>query len=216
MSHMLNASDAERRVYRLANFQDGVWDIYLGLMLVVMSVYPLTRSLLGPIWNVVLILALVLGLVLVVSRLRLRLVAPRTGLVKLGERTGRKLKTAHVITLALVLATFALWIFGAGDQLQEPTWQYLPQWVSDFDVDLLFVFIIIAFFSLIAYAMRVPRYYLYGVLMGVGNFISTVLLMYREVKFQYPMLIAGTLILIVGAVVLSGFIRAYPLPQEEF
>ena len=68
MSHMLNASDAERRVYRLANFQDGVWDIYLGLMLVVMSVYPLTRSLLGPIWNVVLILALVLGLVLVVSR----------------------------------------------------------------------------------------------------------------------------------------------------
>jgi hypothetical protein len=215
MSQMLKINHAERRVYRIANFQDGLWDIYLGLILIVMSIDPLTRSLLGPIWNLVLILALTLGLLLVVNRLRQRLVAPRIGLVKLGERTLRKLNTAHMITLTLVLATLVLWIFSARNWLQEPIWDNLPRWVSDFDVDLLFMIVTIVFFSVIAYSMRVPRYYLHGVLMGVGNFISTVMLVYHGVTFQYPMLIAGMVILLVGSFVLSRFIKTYPSSQED-
>jgi len=215
MSQILPISDAERKVYRLANFQDGLWDVYLGLLLIVLSVYPLTRSLLGPIWNLVLILGLVLVLVFLVNRLRLRVVAPRTGLVKLGERTRRKLKGAHYITLALVLFTFVLVIFNARQLFQEPVWNNLPRWVSDFDVDLFFVVVIIAMFSLIAYTMRVPRYYLYGVLMAAGTFISTVLSVYRGMEYQYPMLIAGITIMLVGLFVFARFMKAHPVLQEE-
>ncbi len=204
MTQILKMSEAERKVYRLANFRDGFWDISLGLILMEMSIYPLTRNLLGPIWNLVLILALTLGLVFGVHRLRLKIVAPRVGLEKFGDRTKRKLKTAHFVTLAIVMATLVVWIFSAGNRLREPIWRNLPKWVSDFDVDLLFAAIIIAIFSVIALTLSVPRYYLYGVLM-----------VYRDAKFHYPLLIAGMVVLAVGILVLSCFVKAYSLSQED-
>jgi len=87
----------------------------------------------------------------------------------------------------------------------------MPQWVSDFDMDLIFALIIVACFSLAASAIGVRRLHLYGILFGFGSFISTVLLVYQDLKFQYPLLVAGLIVVTMGTIVLIRFLCDYPL-----
>ena len=97
----------------------------------------------------------------------------------------------------------------------EPTWKRLPQWFSDFDIDLVFTLIMIGFFCLIAYYTGVARFYLHGVLIGIGNFASTVLLVYNDIQFGWPLALAGLIVAAIGASVLMKFLQKYPLPTEE-
>lgn len=52
--------EAERHAFRLANFEDGFLEIYLGATFILMSCYPLTGRFLGSIINLVLVLGLIL------------------------------------------------------------------------------------------------------------------------------------------------------------
>ena len=144
-----------------------------------------------------------------------RIIQPRIGLVKFGTQTKKKMKAANIITLALVLATFTLLVLSANALLTEPTWERLPQWFSDFDVDLIFALVTIALFCLIAYFTGVARFYLHGVLLGVGNFSATVLKAYNDVQFGWPIALAGLIIAVIGVSVLIKFLQEHSLPAEE-
>jgi len=61
MEQPLTPREAQRRTVRLVNYEDGLWDILLGLIFLALSLYPITRRLLGPELN--------LGLFLVVLAL---------------------------------------------------------------------------------------------------------------------------------------------------
>jgi hypothetical protein len=215
MMQTVNMKDAEKQVFRLATFEDGLWEIYLGLFFALMSFYPLTRELLGPALNGVLVLGITLLLAGLVWIAKKSITQPRVGRVKFGTQTQQKIRTANLVTWGLVLATFALLILGANSLLNEPTWKRLPQWFSDFDVDLLFALLIAAFFSLIAYNTGVTRFYFYGILLGVSNFITTVLLVYNDVKFGWPVALAGLIITAVGVSVLIRFLQDYMVSSEE-
>jgi hypothetical protein len=214
MSQTNTIKDAERQVFQLATFEDGFWEIYLGLFFALMSIYSLTRRLLGPVINAVCFLGAALVLVGLVWLVKRAFTLPRIGVVRFGSGTKRAIKTTHLITWALVIATFAIMILSAGHLLNEPTWKALPQWVSDFDVDMVFALVIIATFSLAAYTMGLPRFYLYGFLLGVSNFTSTVLHVYEGVLFQWPVALAAGIIIASGIMVLLKFRRKYPLPRE--
>jgi hypothetical protein len=214
MAKKLGLKDAEKQVFRLATFEDGIWEICLGLFFSLMSIYSLTRSILGPAVNAIFILGVFLILVGLVLLAKKNFTLPRMGVVRFGVGTKKVIRTAHIITWALVIATLATMILSAKQWLNEPTWKALPQWVSDFDVDLIFALVIIAIFSLAAYAIGLPRFYLYGVLLGVSNFISTVLTVYEEVLFQWPVALAGGIITVIGIMNLMKFARQHPLPRE--
>jgi hypothetical protein len=215
MNQTLDIKNAEKQVLRLATFEDGVWEIYLGVFFIVMSFYSITRQLLGPLLNVIFVLGMLLLLVGLAWIAKKRITQPRIGAVKLGTQSKKKIKTAHLITWALVLATFALVILSANAIIREPIWERLPQWFSDFDVDLIFALITIALFCLIGYYTGVARFYLYGVLLGVGNFATTVLLIYQDIQFGWPIALAGLTIALMGAVVLLKFLQTHPLPSQE-
>ena len=215
MTQTLDIKNAEKQAFRLATFEDGIWEIYLGSFFTLMSFYPLTRELLGPVFNGVLFLGLSLLLAFLAVIAKKRISQPRTGLVKFGPSTKKKIKTANLITIGLVLATFVLMILGTYSLLNEPTWERLPQWFSDFDIDLIFALIIVGIFCLIAYYTGITRFYLHGLLLGVGNFATTVLHSYSDVQFGWPIAIAGLIIAAIGIVVLVKFIRDYPLPSVE-
>lgn len=215
MMQTINMKDAEKQVFRLATFEDGIWEIYLGLFFTLMSIYSLTRDLLGPVLNAVFILGITLLLVGLGWIVKKRITQPRIGLVKLGSRTKQNIRFANLITWGLVLATFALLILGANSLISEPTWERLPQWFSDFDVDLLFALLIAAFFCLIAYTTELKRFYFYGVLLGVGNFVTTVLLVYNDVKFGWPLALSGLIIAASGVSVLIRFLQEYPISSKE-
>jgi hypothetical protein len=215
MTQTLDLNKAEKQAFRLATFEDGILEIYLGSFFVLMSFYSITRALLGPVLNAALILGLILILVGLVWIAKKRIILPRIGLVKFGSQTKKKIRAATILTWGLVLGTFALMILAATAVIREPSWGQLPQWFSDFDVDLFFALIIVGLFSLIAYTTGVSRFYLHGLLLGVGNFATTILLAYNDVKFGWPIALAGLMIAIIGISVLIKFLQEYPLPAEE-
>ena len=215
MNQTLDIKNAEKQVLRLASLEDGIWEIYLGLFFILMSFYSLTRQILGPLLNAIFIMGMLLLLVGLAWIAKKRITQPRIGLVKLGTHTKKKIKAAHIITWALVLATFSLLILSANSIIREPTWTQLPQWFSDFDVDLIFALITIGIFCLIGYFTGVARFYLYGVLLGVGNFATTVLLVYHDLLFGWPIAMAGSIIALMGASVLMKFLQAHPQTGEE-
>jgi hypothetical protein len=215
MMQTVDMKNAEKQVFRLATFEDGLWEIYLGLFFTVMSFYSLTRELLGPALNAALVLGICLFLVGLVWIAKKSITQPRLGRVKFGTRTQQKIRTASLVTWGLVIATFALMILGSRQLLNEPTWERLPQWFSDFDVDLFFALLIVATFSLIAYATGARRFYFYGLLLGVSNFMTTVLSVYNDVKFGWPVALAGLIITAVGVSVLIRFFQDYSVSSEE-
>jgi hypothetical protein len=214
MSQTNTIKDAQKQVFRLATFEDGLWEIYLGLFYALMSIYSLTRRLLGPVVNAAFFIGAALVLVGLVWIAKRAFTQPRTGVVRFGTGTRRAIKTIHLITWALVIATFAIMTLSARHLLNEPTWKALPQWVSDFDVDLVFALVMIATFSLAAYTMGLPRFYLYGILLGVSNFTSTVLHVYEGVLFQWPIALAAGIIIASGIMILLKFRQKYPLLKE--
>ena len=215
MNQTLDIQNAEKQVFRLATFEDGIWEIYLGLFFILMSFYSITREILGPLLNAIFVLGMSLLLVGLVWIAKKRITQPRIGLVKFGRSAKKKIKAAHIITWTLVLATFTLLILIANSLIREPTWEQLPQWFSDFDVDMIFALITIGFFCLIGYYTGVARFYFYGVLLGVGNFATTVLLVYHDVQFGWPVALAGLIITLMGASVLMKFLQAHPRTSEE-
>ena len=215
MTQIFDMKNAEKQVLRLATFEDGIWEIYLGIFFTLMSFYDLTRELLGPVLNGMLFLGLLLLLAFLAVIAKKRISQPRTGLVKFGPGIKKKIKAANLITIGLVLATFALMILGTYSLLNEPTWERLPQWFSDFDVDLIFALIIVGIFCLIAYSTGIARFYLHGLLLGIGNFATTVLKSYYDVQFGWPLALAGLSVAGIGILALFKFTREYPLPAEE-
>jgi len=215
MTQSLDIKNAEKQAFRLATFEDGIWEIYLGSFFFLMSFYNLTRELLGPALNGVLILGLLLLMAVLGLIAKKYVTQPRAGLVKFSARTKKQIKFANIFTIGLVLVTFALMILGAYSVFTEPSWESLPQWFSDFDVDLIFALIIVGVFSLIGYYTGIARFYLHGVLLGAGNFFTTVLLVYDAVQFGWPLALAGLIIAIIGVVVLAKFLQDHPIPDVE-
>jgi hypothetical protein len=82
-------------------------------------------------------------------------------------------------------------------------------------VDILFTLVIIGFFHFLGVTYGIARLHLYGWLMGLGNLASTILEHEAGVIFHWPMLLAGVIIVVIGAVLFIRFLRDYPEPALE-
>ncbi len=215
MSEMIDATEARKRTVRLLRFEDGLWDILLGAVFLLMSAYPVTRELLGPTWN-----ALALGFGLVVLLLgatwaRIALVIPRRGVAKPHPGTTRTITLVFRITLFVVLVTLVLWTLFATSVLPSPALGKAPGWVNTFDLDVLVAALIVFIFSVVARSAGVGRVYVYGWLLGLGTLASTALEHSAGITFQFPLAIAAGIIVVVGVVVLVRFLRAFRVPEPE-
>jgi hypothetical protein len=210
----MGLKEAERKAFRLAMFQDGWWDIYLGCCLIMMSFYSVLRSVLGPALNLLLLACVLVILLIGVYAAKKTITVPRVGLVRFGPTQKAKIKKLQAITLILVLATFVFLILVVTQTITEPAWGAAPNWIWDFDVDILFTVIIIGFFGLIAYALGIPRLHLYGWLLGLGMLASTILDVYAGFTFHFPQAISGGIILLIGVALFIRFLHDYPMPTE--
>ena len=214
MSQSNSLHKVENHVFKLATFEDGIWEIYLGLFFAMMSVHSITRNYFGPVVNAMLVLGVLVVLVGLAWLINKNHVRPRIGLVKFGAGMKKKVRISRGFLMLLVLVTLLLVVVASQGLLKESGWNNLPKWVRDFDVDLIFAIVIIILFSAIAYQLDLPRFYLYGILLGVGNFSSTVMLVYHGKLFQWPLAIAGGIILLSGISVFIRFNEKCPRPKE--
>jgi hypothetical protein len=205
----------QKRIYQLSNFEDGLWDLLLGTIFILLAIYPLTREALGPEWNIVLFLV-GLGL-LVAAQLALRhfISAPRIGHVR--ARRTPKLRLLLIFTIIMVLLTFALLLI----TFLSPIEQAAPLATAEsstergYAVELIVVLVMGVLFTAMGYIFGVSRLYFYGWLIGLANLASVYMTHNAGWTFNIPLAVLAGGIMLVGFLLLSRFLRKYPIRAQE-
>jgi len=213
MSAQLDLEQIERKAFR-SMYQDGLWDVYFGLMVISMAMF-MFRPIGG--YSPVNILLLVsgFGVSYLVFWLGKKFVTlPRMGQVKFGEVRKRRKRTLMIILCAVVLiqASFVLfqvlaWL--TPDVRESLNSILLERRLMDLIVASLGALFIGPSMMLIAYFKDFPRGYYIAVMMMLAVFLMIYL--NRPI---YPILIGG-LIALPGLALFVRFLRKYPLPREE-
>lgn len=210
MSTTPNIRDVQRRTTRLMNYEDGLWDLLLGTIFMLLAVYPITRARLGPAWNLALFISLMVVAFGIQVLLKRQFAMPRLGYAK-GRRSA-KLKALLVVTIGLVVLTFALVVL----TMQDSGWVTAlvpsggPIWLRRFWVDILVLPFMVGIFSSLGYLFGVVRLYLYGWFLGIGNLAAAIIYDGAPEGFNVPLGVAAGAILAIGAALLVRFLRKYP------
>ena len=201
MNTNLDLKQTERNSFKLATYSDGLPDISLGLVMILMGIYPLTRQLLGVNGNIIFSLAVLVVIFVGQFSLRARLAPSRIGLVKFGERVQKRLKTALLVGIMLFFLTVGTWYLSTqGYYLPSPSW------LGSYGFDILIALVVLLIFSAMAYTLEMTRYYLYGLLLGATFPLQSLLPLYQGI----PYFVSGAIIIGIGAVLLTQFLREYP------
>lgn len=189
---MNDLRDVERRAWTLY-FEDGLWDIFFGLLFLGGGL----RSLTGNLWFYLLIGAGVLILILGKRWITL----PRLG--QINYSTQRKVRTnvVRLVVLAVMILTVVVYFMGINGAE-----------TSDIPIGWVFVFMVPGVFLLMAYMMDFTRLYGYGLLVA-GFMIVTEL--YGDPAAAWAQIAAGLVPSLIGVVLLARFLRRYPVVDEE-
>ena len=203
MVTQLDLKQIERKAFR-STYEDGLWDIYYGLIVVCMSIFiyrPETGYSPMNIFLSTLMITLSYALFWAAKKY---ITVPRMGQVRFGPERKQKAKR-----LAIILGVFVLFqVVLVG--LTALGW--LNNTLTKFDAGLLVVALIgssIVGTSMIvvAYYSDFPRGYYIAIMMALAVF----LMIYTNQPI-YAILI-GTLIIIPGVVLLVRFLKKYPRPD---
>jgi len=136
---------------------------------------------------------------------------PRLGFVKFGyKRKGRKLKTLIVLSANLLILLILFLIRFTNPELNLE----FPGYLDGLILGLLFIAAPVCFAG---YFIQYPRFYIFGLLVGLSFFLSDLFSIFLPEPFDVLIvfsLVSGTII-IMGIISLIKFLRKYPLSKEE-
>ena len=195
--------EIEQKVFR-SYFHDGLWDIYGGFILLGFGLTMVTGL------DYLIIIFAVAAVILLLFRKRI--IVPRLGRVKFSSE--RQVKTIRSMILAVVVLTFTALIGGLFFVLfstnSVPEW--LDVWMKDYFL-IGFGGVIALFVIVAAYIVGVWRYFLYAVFTFIAFIIAGIM---RPNDMEgIPIVVAGAIILVLGAIILTRFLKKYPLPPKE-
>ncbi len=214
MSEALDLKTIEKKAFRAVH-QDGLWDIYIGGIVMSMSVLAYSTSSEAKTF-------LRFGLYLVGMGLSYLLfwagkkyiTVPRLGQVKFGPRRQKRRLTMMIVMVGIVLLQLVI-LLGTIFLWQNPERAAVLGFSqTDPDLERLLVATIGALFVgpsmvLLAYFNEFMRGYYIAVILSVAVFS---LIWFGEPVY---LIIAGLLILIPGVVLFIRFLRNHPLPPAE-
>jgi hypothetical protein len=215
MSEMTDLRQVQKRIYQMTNFEDGLWDLLLGTIFIFLAIYPITRELLGPEWNLVLFLGGVLLLAVGQVALRYFISVRRIGYVR--PRPSPKLRLLAIFTVIMVLLTFGLLLvtfLGPGSEA-APSVTAEVSTERGYTVELIALLVLGGLFSAMGYFFGVSRLYFYGWLIGFANLASVYMTHNAGWSFNIPLAVVAGMILLIGFVLLSRFLRKYPIRTQE-
>lgn len=214
MSESYDFRQIQRRTFQLASFDDGFWDLLLGSIILFLAIYPITRELLGPVWNLVLFLGSLAVMVVLYFIARSQVSEPRVGYVR--PRRTPELRILGIFTVVLVLLTLGMVVWTMLAPELGAT-SGLPAEASSgrsYVVELITLLVLGVLFSVIGYLSGVTRLYFYGWMLGLAYLISVYMVHNAGWVFLLPLAIAAGIILLVGFVLLGRFLRKYPLREQ--
>ena len=185
----------QRKVY-MTFFEDGVWDIFLGLFVLGWGFSILTDGTYLPGVMFVCLYFTVWGI-------KKWLTYPRIGYVRLSSTSRRRIKARFVILLAVVLllGLLAGVLFGIGSR---------PQWLVDY-FPLIFNGMLAAVVCFAAYWAKNNRFYLHAALVFLGG----VLHKWLGIPWEFGFIGTGVIITLIGIGFLIIFLRKYPRVAQE-
>jgi hypothetical protein len=210
MAQGINLKELERKAWRSV-FQDGLWDIYLGLLLLAMAINALLsdtgvpEGLSTPIY-----VGLVLLAMAVLWAGKRLVTTPRMGRVKFGQRRQARLRWLRVALAASVLVGLLVFLATLAAGAQRPAGQGL---IGFFPA--VWAVCVLALAGVGAYLLDYPRLVLIGAMYALAPALDLALrnltgLDLSLLAFAVP----AAVILVVGVAVLIRFLRDYPLPVE--
>lgn len=213
MSQDLDLKAIERKAFRSIH-QDGLWDIYIGgLMLVLSQMFSIPESGEGELSYIGFTL-LGVGVVFAIFQLGKKYITvPRMGQVRFSHTRQKRKITLGWIMAVYVLVTLGLFLFslyvwnvaGSEQVVNVPASPSLERVL----VAALAALIVGTSMIVISHFREFRRGYYIALLMGCGFFFTLLL------DKTIPMIIAGTLILVPGLVLFIHFLRQHPLPPQE-
>ena len=215
MSEMTDLRQVQKRIYQMMNFEDGLWDLLLGTIFMFLAIYPITRELLGPEWNIVLFLGVLLFLAIGYFVLRYFISVRRIGYVR--PRPSPKLRLLAIFTLIMVLLTFSLLLvtfLGPGSEA-APSATAEASTERGYTVELITLLVIGLLFSAMGYFFGVSRLYFYGWLIGLANLASVYMTHNAGWSFNIPLAVVAGMILLIGFLLLGRFLHKYPIRTQE-
>jgi hypothetical protein len=213
MSTGLDLKEIERKAF-LTTFQDGLWDVYWGLIVACMSIF-IYRPASGYSPMNIILCVLIFGLAYGLFFLGKKFITlPRMGQVRFGAVRKRKGRTLAIILGAFVLLQIGL--VGSTTQgwlnpvLSEKLNSFLNEHGGTLPVVAAIGSLMVGVSMIvIAYFLDFLRGYYIAILMALAVF----LMIYLN-QPVYPIIIGG-LIILPGLVLFVRFLRAYPLRREE-
>lgn len=208
---LLNLKEIEKKAYR-STFQDGIWDIFLGLLLLNLAFGALlAKSGVSEGLIMTILTALTVLILLAFMTGKKRITVPRMGFVKFGQKRKRKLWKSRLILLGSVLAGVVVFLAALlirSYSTERPYIVFLlpAAWVAN----------AIIVFSLLAYFLDCTRLYAYGLLFALPIPCDIVLKKLLGVNLiTITLAVSAAVMLFVGTILLNRFLRDYPLPPQE-
>jgi hypothetical protein len=211
MSEKLNLKELERKAWR-SFFDDGLWDIYLGLLLASMGISGLLdRSGTGEDLGMTIYIGLLIVIMLAFWAGKRFVTVPRIGQVKFGrERKVRRIKTALVLFASVVFGLVVMLLTSAARRGVSPEVPWESVMPALWAVNMLVVF------GAMGYFLDFERLYFIGLMYAITVPLNEVLITLAEFRIgPYLFFGFGFLIVIVGVYILLRFLRNYPVPHES-
>jgi hypothetical protein len=207
----MNLKEIERKAWR-STYQDGLLDIFLGMLLLAMAVGAwLSDS--DFVWGLQtgVFVGLEMGALLVFILGKRLITVPRLGLVRFGpkgkarQRRGVWLGAASAL---VGLAVLAIALIAKGNLEERLLWEVI--------IPAAYVLNMLVVFSLGAYFLDVPRLYLVGLMYALALPLDMLLRAVFNADLTFLAFGAPAMVVLaMGAAVLVRFLRAYPLPAGE-
>ncbi len=212
MNKEIDLKELERKAFR-STHQDGLWDIFLGIIIIAFGVNA-TLSNLGFEENLGLLIFIALEVIAIVLLIagKKYITVPRIGVIKPGPTRKNKLKKARIVLLisflfGMILFIIPLAIQSSGGEVARP-W-YL--------IAVIFALNILLVLGLLAYYMDYDRLYVIALLFALTLPLREVLNLYYDSSYIsiFAFGIPGAIVLAMGIFCMYEFLHKYPLPKKE-
>jgi hypothetical protein len=212
MNNQLNLKELERKAFR-STYQDGLWDVQLGLIVICMGFFIFRPDDgYGPRNIFMMLLAFLLANLIFWAGKKF-VTVPRMGQVSFGPLRKKKIKTLAIILCAVVLVQVGFVLLTAMGWLNASFGTKLSSLLGGGSLERMLVAAVASLFVgpamvLIAFFNDFERGYYIAILMALAVFLM--------ILFNQPIypIVIGALILVPGVVLFVCFLRKYPLHGE--
>jgi hypothetical protein len=206
MQQKLNLKEIERQAFRSTFFQDGLVDMLLGLIFMMMAfvAWLETRGLVEN-GGLAVYFALLITIVVGWWGVRRWVAAPRLGHARFGRRRKRRLFNTNLVVTGSVLVGAVLAVLAGTTGFKDET-----------PILAIFAANIMIVFSLTAYALDFNRLYFYAPLFAASLPVGELLWRHDGLaRPVYILFVTGGLVAGIGLVLFVRFVRGYAPPSQD-